>query len=67
MWEKIKAFFSNKVVITVEGIVTAVAVAGLAIGGIDVAVEIPNIVKVVLIALGGIEALITIIQGLSKK
>lgn len=66
MMEKIKAFFNNKVVITIEGIVIALGAAGLILAGNDV-VDIQNIPAAAGGVLVAIEAVITVIQGLFKK
>ena len=64
--EKIKAFFNNKVVIIIEGIVIALGAAGLILAGNDV-VDIQNIPAAAGGVLVAIEAVITVIQGLFKK
>lgn len=66
MLEKIKAFFQNKTVKIVEGVIIALASAGLILGGIT----IESIGKIPVVALGvitAIEALISLIQGFSTK
>lgn len=66
MMEKIKAFFNNKTVIIIEGIVIALGAAGLILAGNDV-VDIQNIPAAAGGVLVAIEAVITVIQGLFKK
>jgi len=67
MWEKIKAFFENKVTIIVESVVIALAAAGLFIGGVNAEETAKSIAFDVGAVLAAIEALITFIQGITKK
>lgn len=62
--DKIKAFFDNKITKIVEGVVIALASAGLIIGGVTVD-EIKTLPTVTMGVITAIEALITIIQGLT--
>lgn len=66
MFEKIKAFFETKTVKIVESVVIALGAAGLLIGGltIDQVEKIPTVTAGVVVA---VEALITLIQGLTTK
>ena len=64
--EKIKAFFQNKIVKIVEGVVIALASAGLIIGGVE-AETIAKMPVVVLGVITAVEAVITLIQGLFTK
>lgn len=66
MWEKIKAFFKNKIVITVEFILIAICCVGLIIAGITVE-EIAKVPAMVAGILGAISAFILYILGLIKK
>lgn len=66
MWEKIKAFFKNKIVITVEFILIAICCVGLIIAGITVE-EIAKVPAMVAGILGTISAFILYILGLIKK
>lgn len=64
--DKIKAFFENKIVKIVEGVVIALASIGLILGGISV----DSIAKIPVLGLGiitAIEALISLIQGFITK
>lgn len=65
--EKIKEFFEKKAVKIVEGCVIAAASAGLIFGGVNA----EEAAKTIAFSAGGIitavEALITIIQGLTTK
>lgn len=63
---KIKAFFSNKITIIVEGIVIALSATGLILAGTDV-IDIQQIPADTLGVVAAVEALITLIQGLTKK
>ena len=49
MWEKIKAFFENKIVKIVEGVIIALASLGLLIGGVNVDTVAEIIAIVILI------------------
>jgi len=64
---KIKEFFEKKVVIVIEGILIAIASAGLISGGLDAVEQSTQIAKVTTGIFTAIEALITIIQGFTKK
>lgn len=64
--DKIKAFFQNKIVKVVEGIVIAICAAGLIYGGVK-AENIAKIPSLVVGVFGAVEALITIIQGFCTK
>lgn len=66
MWEKIKAFFKNKIVITVEFILIGICCAGLIIAGITVE-EIAKVPALVAGILGTISAFILYIIGMTKK
>ena len=66
MWEKIKAFFKNKIVITVEFILIAICCVGLIIAGIIVE-EIAKVPAMIAGILGTISAFILYILGLIKK
>ena len=66
MWEKIKAFFKNKIVITVEFILIAICCVGLIIAGITVE-EIAKVPAMVAGILGAISAFILYILGLIKQ
>ena len=66
MWEKIKAFFKNKVVITIEFIIIGICCAGLIIAGITVE-EIAKIPTLVAGILGAISAFILYIIGMTRK
>ena len=67
MWEKIKSFFEKKVVKIVEGVIIAAASAGLIVGGVNA----PETAETIAFSVGGvitaIEALISIIQGITTK
>lgn len=60
MIEKIKAFFSNKVVQIVEWVVLALAIAGLAIAGIA-AQSITSYVALVFAIIAAVSALVSFI------
>lgn len=60
MIEKIKAFFSNKVVQIIEWVVLAIAIAGLAIAGIA-AQSVTSYVALVFAILAAVSALISFI------
>ena len=66
MWNKIKAFLQNKVVILVECILIAICCAGLIIAGVTVE-EIAKIPALVAGILGAISAFILYIIGMTKK
>ena len=66
MLEKIKAFFNNKITITVEFILIALCCVGLAIAGITVE-EIAKVPALVFAILGGLSALIIYIKSMLKK
>lgn len=65
---KIKDFFDKKVVIIVEGVIIALSAAGLFTGSLE---NIPEIIRKICTSVGGVlaslEALITVIQGITKK
>lgn len=66
MWEKIKAFFDNKITKIVEFVLLAVSAAGLIIGGVaaaDVSSTV-TLVEGVIVAIG---ALAAFISSLVKK
>ena len=66
MWEKIKAFFDNKITKIVEFVLLALAAAGLIIGGVaaaDVSSTV-TLVEGVIVAIG---ALAAFISSLVKK
>lgn len=65
--DKIKAFFQKKIVKIIEGIVIAVAAAGLTISGVKATETVPQITTVTVGVLTAIEALITLIQGITTK
>lgn len=64
---KIKEFFDQRAVIIVEGVLIALASAGLFIGGFNA----EEVAKSITFNIGGsltaLEGAITIIQGLTKK
>ena len=66
MWNKIKAFLQNKIVITVEFILIGICCAGLLIAGIKVE-EIAKVPAMVAGILGSISAFILWIIGMTKK
>ena len=66
MWNKIKAFLQNKIVITVEFILIGLCCAGLIIAGIKVE-EIAKVPAMVGGILGAISAFILYIIGMTKK
>lgn len=67
MWQKIKEFFEQRTVKIVEGVIIALASAGLIIGGVNA----EEVAKTIAFSVGGIitaiESLITIIQGITTK
>lgn len=67
MWKKIKAFFEKKPVKIVEGVLIALASAGLVIGGVQAQELVPKITTTTVGVLVAIEALITLIQGITTK
>ena len=67
MWEKIKAFFQKKPVVITEGAVIAAASIGLFIGGFNATEIVPKVTTVAVAAVVAVEALITVIQGITKK
>ncbi len=64
--DKIKAFFQNKIVMTVEFILIAVCCVGLIVAGVKVE-EIAKIPAMIAGILGTISAFILFIIGLIKK
>lgn len=66
MWEKIKAFFKNKITITVEFILIAICCIGLIIAGVTVE-EIAKVPAMVAGILGAISAFIIYITSIVKK
>ena len=66
MLEKIKAFFKNKITITVEFILIAICCGGLISAGVTVE-EIAKVPAMVAGILGAISAFILYIIGMTKK
>ena len=66
MWNKIKTFLQNRIVITVEFILIGICCAGLIIAGIKVE-EIAKVPAMVAGILGSISAFILWIIGMTKK
>lgn len=66
MWEKIKAFFNNKIVQIVEFVLIAICCGGLIFAGISYE-EVAKIPALVAGILGAISALIMFITNLVKK
>ena len=66
MLEKIKAFFKNKVTITVEFILIGICCAGLIFAGVTVE-QIAKVPALVAGILGAISALIIYITSILKK
>jgi hypothetical protein len=66
MWNKIKAFFENKITKTVEFILIAICCGGLIFAGVTVE-EIAKIPAMVSGILGAISALIIFITSIVKK
>lgn len=66
MWNKIKAFFDNKITKLVEFILIAISCGGLIIAGVTVE-EIAKVPAMVAGILGAISALITFITSIVKK
>ena len=66
MWEKIKAFFSSKVVKVVSWIVMFLDIASLILGGVT-EVEITDGVKLIMGIVGAIALFITFIRGKQSK
>ena len=64
--DKIKAFFHNKIVITVEFILIAICCGGLIFAGVTVE-EVAKVPALVAGILGAISALITFITSIVKK
>ena len=64
--DKIKAFFQNKIVMTVEFILIAVCCVGLIVAGVKVE-EIAKIPAMIAGILGTVSAFILFIIGLIKK
>lgn len=67
IWKKIKEFFEKKPVKIVEAILIALSAAGLIIGGVNAEEIVPKITTATVGVLVTIEALITLIQGLTTK
>lgn len=63
MIEKIKAFFANKIVITVEFALIALCCVGLAFAGIT-AEEIAKVPALVVAILAGVSALVAYIKSM---
>ena len=66
MWEKIKAFFSSKVVKVVSWIVMFLDITSLIVGGVT-EVEITDGVKLIMGIVGAIALFITFIRGKQNK
>lgn len=66
MWNKIKAFFDNKITKLVEFILIAISCGGLIIAGVTVE-EIAKVPALVAGILGAISALIIFITSIIKK
>lgn len=66
MWEKIKAFFDNKITKIVEFVLLALAAAGLIIGGVAAA-DVSSTVTLVEGVIVAIAALAAFISSLVKK
>jgi len=66
MWEKIKAFFDNKITKIVEFVLLAVSAAGLIIGGVAAA-DVSSTVTLVEGVIVAIAALAAFISSLVKK
>lgn len=66
MWNKIKAFFNNKITKTVEFILIAICCGGLIFAGVTVE-EVAKVPALVAGILGAISALITFITSIVKK
>ena len=64
--DKIKAFFHNKITITVEFILIAICCGGLIYAGVTVE-EVAKVPALVAGILGAISALITFITSIVKK
>lgn len=67
MWKKIKEFFEKKSVKIVEAALIAVASIGLTIGGIKATEVVPQVTTVAVGVLTAVEAIVTLIQGLTTK
>lgn len=66
MWNKIKDFLQNKIVMTIEFVLIAICCVGLIIAGVKVE-EIAKIPAMIAGILGTISAFILFIIGLIKK
>lgn len=66
MWEKIKAFFDNKITKIVEFVLLALAAAGLIIGGVAAA-DVSKTVTLVEGVIVAITAVAAFISSLVKK
>ena len=66
MWNKIKAFFDNKITKLVEFILIAISCGGLIIAGVTVE-EIAKVPAMVAGSLGAVSALIIFITSIVKK
>lgn len=66
MWNKIKAFFDNKITKLVEFILIAISCGGLIIAGVTVE-EIAKVPAMVAGILGAVSALIIFITSIVKK
>ena len=64
--DKIKAFFNNRITITVEFILIAICCGGLIFAGVTVE-EVAKVPALVAGILGAISALITFITSIVKK
>lgn len=63
----VKEFFEKKQVKIAEGIVIAIASVGLILGGVNAIEVVPKITTVAVGVVTAIEAVITVIQGLTTK
>jgi hypothetical protein len=66
MWNKIKTFLQNRIVITVEFILIGICCAGLILAGVTVE-QIAKVPAMVAGILGAISAFILYIIGMTKK
>lgn len=66
MWNKIKAFFDNKITKLVEFILIAISCGGLIIAGVTVE-EIAKVPALVAGIIGAVSALIIFITSIVKK
>jgi hypothetical protein len=66
MWNKIKTFLQNRIVITVEFILIGICCGGLIFAGVTVE-EVAKVPALVAGILGAISALITFITSIVKK